>query len=119
MVGTVPSIPPSVALKCSELMVTNREWAQQQNELSLVVPPSTRAIYAFSRQLADGVRPGVSIGAVWIWISAFTCTHLNRPFPGCTRCAQVGYLAQARARADGSDAREPAESECYELTEAR
>ena len=56
MAGTVPSIPPSVALKYSELMITNRELTQQQNELSLVVPPSTRAIYAFSRQLIHDVR---------------------------------------------------------------
>eukprot|EP01046_Picozoa_sp_COSAG06_P074363 COSAG06_NODE_22709_length_715_cov_0.922078_1_plen_187_part_10 len=56
MAGTVPSIPPSVALKYSELMITNRELTQQQNELSLVVPPSTRAIYAFSRQLVHDVR---------------------------------------------------------------
>jgi hypothetical protein len=56
MAGTVPSIPPSVALKYSELMLTNRELTQQQNELSLVVPPSTRAIYAFSRQLIHDVR---------------------------------------------------------------
>lgn len=56
MAGTVPSIPPSVALKYSELMLTNRELTQQQNELSLVVPPSTRAIYAFSRQLVHDVR---------------------------------------------------------------
>jgi hypothetical protein len=56
MAGTVPSIPPSVALKFSELMITNRELTQQQNELSLVVPPSTRAIYAFSRQLIHDVR---------------------------------------------------------------
>ena len=50
MAGTVPSIPPSVALKYSELMITNRELTQQQNEFSLVVPPSTRALYCFSRQ---------------------------------------------------------------------
>jgi hypothetical protein len=56
MAGTVPSIPPSVALKYSELMITNRELTQQQNELSLVVPPSTRAIYAFSRQQIHDVR---------------------------------------------------------------
>ena len=56
MAGTVPSIPPSVALKYSELMLTNRELTQQQTELSLVVPPSTRAIYAFSRQLIHDVR---------------------------------------------------------------
>ena len=56
MAGTVPSIPPSVALKYSELMITNRELTQQQNELSLVVPPSTRAIYAFSRQQIHNVR---------------------------------------------------------------
>ena len=58
MAGTVPSIPPSVALKYSELMITNRELTQQQNELSLVVPPSTRAIYMFSRQLIHDVRAG-------------------------------------------------------------
>ena len=56
MAGTVPSIPPSVALKFSELMITNRELSQEQNELSLVVPPSTRAIYAFSRQQIHDVR---------------------------------------------------------------
>jgi hypothetical protein len=54
--GTVPSIPPSVALKYSELMVTNRPLTQQQNELSLVVPPSTRALYCFSRQQIHDVR---------------------------------------------------------------
>ena len=56
MAGTVPSIPPSVALKYSELMITNRELTQQQNEISLVVPPSTRALYAFSRQQIHDVR---------------------------------------------------------------
>ena len=56
MAGTVPSIPPSVALKYSELMITNRELTQQQNEISLVVPPSTRALYCFSRQQIHDVR---------------------------------------------------------------
>ena len=56
MAGTVPSIPPSVALKFSELMVVNRELTQQQNEISLVVPPSTRALYCFSRQQIHDVR---------------------------------------------------------------
>ena len=56
MAGTVPSIPPSVALKYSELMIVNRELTQQQNEISLVVPPSTRALYCFSRQQIHDVR---------------------------------------------------------------
>ena len=56
MAGTVPSIPPSVALKFSELMITNRELTQQQSEISLVVPPSTRALYCFSRQQIHDVR---------------------------------------------------------------
>jgi hypothetical protein len=37
-------------------MVTNRPLTQQQNELSLVVPPSTRALYCFSRQQIHDVR---------------------------------------------------------------
>jgi hypothetical protein len=56
MAGTVPSIPPSVALKYSELMISNRELTQEQNEISLVVPPSTRALYCFSRQQIHDVR---------------------------------------------------------------
>ena len=42
--GTVPSIPPSVALKYSELQVSKHALTQQQTEISQVVPPSTRAI---------------------------------------------------------------------------
>ncbi len=37
-------------------MIVNRELTQQQNEISLVVPPSTRALYCFSRQQIHDVR---------------------------------------------------------------
>ena len=54
--GTVPSIPPSVALKYSELQITKRALTQMQQEESIVVPPSTRAIYVFSNQNVHDIR---------------------------------------------------------------
>ena len=56
MAGTVPSIPPSVALKYSELQISKHALTQQQTEISQVVPPSTRAIYIFSNQLVHDIR---------------------------------------------------------------
>ena len=54
--GSVPSIPPSVALKFSELQISKHALTQQQTEISQVVPPSTRAIYIFSNQLVHDIR---------------------------------------------------------------
>eukprot|EP01046_Picozoa_sp_COSAG06_P020383 COSAG06_NODE_1488_length_9290_cov_4.140899_11_plen_551_part_00 len=54
--GTVPSIPPSVSLKYSELQITNRPIRQETIEESIVVPPSTRAIYICSRQNVHDIR---------------------------------------------------------------
>ena len=56
MAGSVPSIPPSVALKYSELQITKRALTQMQQEESIVVPPSTRAIYVFSNQNVHDIR---------------------------------------------------------------
>ena len=52
----VPTIPPSVSLKFSELQITTRPLTSDVVEESIVVPPSCRAIYLASRQNVHDIR---------------------------------------------------------------